>query len=524
MNALARATKIDLVQALDERLRRERLRLADKASEDFYTFFRHFAWPVLEPATVFVDNWHVHALCEHLQGVTNDDIQRLIVNMPFRLLKSTLVSQAWPSWEWIRKPSVEYLTGSYSRDLATRDAVNSRRIIESPLYQQAFGHLFRMTSDQNVKGRYENDKRGKRTITSTESTATGFGGNRLIVDDPISSKLADSEVARLSSIEWWRGTVATRFNDASKDAAVIVMQRLHEDDLSGYLLKTHPGKWEHLVFPMRYEERRSVYVGGMFKEVPTKSITTKLGFVDPRNVEGELLCPSRLNEETVETMEADLGSYHTSAQLQQRPESRGGTIFERENWKFWKELPQLDETIISVDCSFKDTSTSDYVAIQVIGRKAAHKYLVKRLKKRMGFAATVQAIRTIRALFPDVIATLIEDKANGSAVIETLTSEIPGVIAIQPEGGKESRAMAVQPQHEAGNFFIPDPSVDPEIEKFIGELASFPNGQNDDEVDAWTQGINWYKSRERTMGMFDHYKQAAAEAEAKKRKEQTGVH
>lgn len=515
----SRAQKLQLVMALDERLRRKRRALADKAREDFFTFFRYFAWPVLEPSTEYVDNWHVHAICEHLQAVSKGQVNRLIINMPFRMLKSTLVSQAWPVWEWIERPSLQYLTSSYAKVLSIRDAVNSRRIIESDVFQESFGERFMMTSDQNVKSFYENSKRGQRVATSTDAAATGFGGNRILVDDPISSREADSEPARLASIEWWKGTAATRFNDASKDAAVVVMQRLHEDDLTGYLLKSG-ARWEHLVLPMRYERKRMVYIGGNLKEVDTDTISTSTGFVDPRSDEGELLCPARLNDEAVTAIELDLGSYHTKAQLQQAPTTRGGTIFARKDWKFYKALPTMDECVLSIDATFKDTKNSDFVAIQLWGRKDADKYLMKRLKERMGFGATVKAIQAMRA---DAIskklkltAILIEDKANGPAIIETLKKDVSGVIAIEPEGGKVARAFAIQPEHEAGNIWVPDPSIDPTIEEFLSETASFPNVAHDDETDSFTQAINWLRNRVTKIGMLEYYRQEQARMIAEK--------
>lgn len=521
MMSRTRAEKVSLVMALDERLRRKRRALTDKAREDFYTFFRWFAWPVLEPSTPYVDNWHVHAICEHLQAVSKGQVNRLIINMPFRMLKSTLVSQAWPVWEWVEKPSLQYLTSSYAKVLSIRDAVNSRRIIESDGFQESFGDRFMMTSDQNVKSFYENSKRGQRVATSTDAAATGFGGNRILVDDPISSKDADSEVARLTSIEWWKGTAATRFNDASKDAAVVVMQRLHEDDLTGYLLKSG-ARWEHLVLPMRYERKRMVYIEGNLKEVETDTISTATGFVDPRSEEGELLCPARLNDAAVSAIELDLGTYHTKAQLQQAPTTRGGTIFVRDHWNFWKALPSFDEVVISVDAAFKDTKTSDFVAIQLWGRKQADKYLIKRTKERMGFGATVKAIEAMReAAIADkykLSAILIEDKANGPAIIETLKKTVAGVIAIEPEGGKVARAFAIQPEHEAGNIYVPDPSIDPKIEEFLSETASFPNVAHDDETDAFTQAINWLRNRVTKIGMLEYYRQEQARMNAEKEK------
>ena len=444
---------------------------------------------------MFEDNWHVGAICDHLEAVARGDIRRLIINMPFRLLKSTIVSQTFPAWDWISHPSRQFLTAAYATDVAIRDAVDARRIIDSPGYQQAYGHIFRLTTDQNVKSRYENDKRGARTITATDSAGTGFGGDIRIVDDPVSAKKADSSLALEASIEWWRGTMATRANDPQSGAAVVVHQRLNAKDLTGYLLAEEKG-WEHLVLPMRFD--------------PALAKTTSLGYVDPRKEPGELLHVERLPEAVVAEIEASIGAYHTTAQLQQNPAPRSGIIFNRANWQFYKELPaDLGEVVLSVDCTFKDLETSDYVARQAWASKGANHYLLKRQKDRLNFAGTVLAVRALHALYPDAMAVLVEDKANGSAVIETLGSEIPGVLPINPEGGKVARAYAMQPAQEAGNIWLPDPTIDPDIETFLLEASSFPGSPNDDEVDAMTQYVNWARKRAKTGGLMDWMRQQA---------------
>lgn len=479
------------------------LRSADDAKKSFHKFLTDFAWPVLQPGTPFVDNWHIHAICEHLEAVTRGDIKRLLINIPFRMLKSTIISQAWPAWEWLTLPHLQYMSGSYAKDLATRDAVDSRRIMESPWYRACWGHIFEFTSDQNVKTRFENNRRGTRTVLSTEATGTGFGGNRILWDDPISAKDADSELARRSAVEFWKGTLRTRFNDASKDAAVITHQRFHTEDPTGYILANETEtNWDHLVLPMRFD--------------PEKRKTTSLGFVDPRKVAGELLMPHRLAEPVVREMESGLGKYHTQAQLQQDPEPRGGIIFDRNHWKFYKVLPELEEIIVSVDCAFKDTKNSDYVAIQAWGRKGANKYLLRRLRERLGFAATVQAVRGFKQAFPKAVAVLVEDKANGPAVVETLQKELAGIIPINPEGGKTARAFAMQPEHEAGNLWLPDVSVDPGVGVYLTELSSFDGNpsNHDDEVDATTQAINWFRTRERSMGLLNWMREEVKQREA----------
>lgn len=457
--------------------------------------FVEAAWPIIEPGKPFQDNWHIQTLCDHLEAVANGTISRLIINIPPRFAKSTLVSVLWPVWIWINFPSKRFLTGSFSKELATRDAVVARRLMESEWFKARFGHLFRFTTDQNVKTRYENDKRGYRVVTSVDAGATGEGGDYLIVDDPVSAKEANSPIALETAITWWRETMSTRYNDPKSGAAVVVMQRLAENDLTGYLLKQ--GGWEHLVFPMRYEKGE------------TK--TTVLGFVDPRKEEGELLHPDRFDEESTARLERELGSYGAAGQLQQRPSPRGGAIFKRVGFQYYRQLPELDEVVITADCTFKDKQTSDYVAIQAWGRKGANKYLLKKLKDHLNFTATQAAIRSFKATFPKAVAVLIEDKANGTAVIETLQKEVAGIIAVNPEGGKIARAFAVQPEFEAGNIFIPDPTLDPTIEDYITEMTSFTgsNSGTDDQVDATTQCLNWLRNRTGSMNVFEYYRQQA---------------
>lgn len=474
---------------------------AEQARRSFHRFLVDYAWPVLQPGVEFRDNWHIHAICEHLEAIKSGEIKKLVVNMPFRQLKSTIISQAFMAWDWIDDPQMQYLTASYAKDLSTRDAVASRRIVESDSYQRSFGDKFKMTTDQNVKTRYENDKGGGRVSTSTDAAAIGFGGNRRFVDDPANPRQADSAAHVQASVDWWKGSFSTRANDPVNDAVVLVQQRLNENDTTGYVLKNETG-WVHLVLPMRYEAKY------------TK--TTVLGFKDPRTKEGELMFPSRLPEKEVVDLETNLGAYHVNAQMQQRPEPRGGVIFDRNNWKYWTVKTEYDEVVISVDCSFKDLQTSDRVGIHVWGCRGSSNFLLHRIWERLSFTKTCETLLGVVALFPEAIAKLIEDKANGTAVINSLSSHIGGVIPVNPQGGKAARAYAMQPDHEAGNFYLPHPSIDPKIEVFVGCAASFTGaeGGEDDEVDAMTQFAAWRKARVNTQGLHDWMRAQAEAAEA----------
>lgn len=457
---------------------------AEKARRKLHTFLKTYAWPVLQPGTVFVDNWHIGAICEHLEAVKMGQITRLIINMPFRLLKSTIVSQTFPAWEWIDNPSLEYLSASYSKDLATRDAVETRRIIESPNYVRAYGHIFRMTSDQNVKTRYENDKRGKRTVSSTDSAATGFGGNRILWDDPLSAKEASSEPARKSAIEWWKGTASTRLNNPNQDAVVVVHQRLHQEDPTGILLSEDPDSWVHLVLPMRYEK--------------AYSIPTKLGFADPRTEEGELLCPERLNEKAVLQIERDLGSYHVAAQLQQRPGKAGGNRVKLAWFPRYRVAPDRANAIRVVqswDTAKKVAEMNDYSVCTTWLEMTTGYYLINVFRKKMAFPELKRMTYSMYQEF-NPHAVLIEDKASGTSLIQTLREgeadkpRLP-VIAIEPDAAKEFRMERNEPTMEAGLVWLPESA--PWLPEFISELESFPDVVHDDQMDSFTQFLDWVR-------------------------------
>ena len=460
------------------------------------------AWPVLEPATPFIDNWHVRTICDHLQAVTEGKIRRLIINIPPRFMKSLLVSVLWPAWIWVTSPAKKFLTASYAQSLAERDAVKMRTLIDSPWYQQRFQHVFCFKADQNAKSRYENDKTGFRVSVSPNGLGTGEGGDYLIVDDPHNVKQAESDVQRTATTVWWDETMSSRYNNPKTGAAVIVMQRIHEEDLAGHLIKK--GGWAHLCIPMSFELPNN-----------GKRRTTILGDYDPRHVENELLWPERFGPEEVEMLSTALGSFGTAGQLQQSPSPRGGGILKRDNYRFYTQLPKIVDVVITVDCTFKGLDTSDNVSIQAWGTNGIDKYLLHRVKQKMGYNATVKALESVIAKFPHRIAILIEDKANGSAVIETLSQKFTGVIPINPDGGKVARAYAMQPEHESGHTFLPDPSIEPTIEEFLSESDSFPNGSHDDEIDAMTQYYNWDRVRSRSSGMLDFMTSQLAARNAK---------
>lgn len=194
--------------------------------------FARQAWQIIEPSTPFVGGWHIDAIIKHLEAVTAGQIRNLLINVPPRHMKSLLVSVFWVAWEWIRWPERRWLYSSYAASLSIRDSVNCRRLIESPWYQQRWGDSFALTSDQNTKGRFDNNRSGYRLTTSVGGAVTGEGGDRIVCDDPHNVQEAESDSVRKGTLEWFDVVMSTRVNDPKTAAKVVVMQRCHQQDLT----------------------------------------------------------------------------------------------------------------------------------------------------------------------------------------------------------------------------------------------------------------------------------------------------
>jgi predicted phage terminase large subunit-like protein len=297
--------------------------------------------------------------------------------------------------------------------------------------------------------------------------------NCVVVDDPTKAGDAHSELVRDEVIRWHREDVSTRFNDPRTAVEVIIMQRLHEDDLTGHLLRS--GGYQHLCLPTEFEEaRRSI----------TYTLDGKEFWRDPRTEEGELLFPQLFDRAAIDGLKARLGSFGYSGQHQQNPIPAKGGMLHRE-W-FSKlfdadKIPAFDKVSVFVDASFKGGKDNDRVAIGVVGRNKANAYLLDLVWRPMGFGDTMQAMRDVLKKWPQVRGVYIEDKANGPAIIDQLKTVYPGIIPMLPEGGKEARVAAIAPFIEAGNLYLPRDA--PWLDAFINECVSFPRGSHDDALD-----------------------------------------
>lgn len=519
MNAFPR----DLTKLTPE----QALRLLDSANKELaerhlYEFHKQ-GWGNIDPAS-FVDGWHLDAIGEHVEGVMRGQIRKLLINQPPRTDKSTFCSVCLPPWTWAQKPDkryplmgpgVQFLYASYAQSLSVRDSVKSRRLIESPWYQKNWGDRFHLTGDQNTKIRFETNKGGYRLATSVDGALTGEGGAIIVVDDPHNTRDAESEAVRESTLAWWDESMSTRLNDPKTGAFIIVMQRLHENDLSGHILSKDEGEWTHLMLPMRYE--------------PARTCVTVMGFEDPRTEEGELLWPDRFGEPEVIALERSLGPYAAAGQLQQSPSPRGGGIIKRDWWQMWppegqeaawqipvevedqvtgelktvyrNTFPDFEYIIASCDTAYTEKQENDYSACVVLGVFRDHKQhpkimLIQAWQERLELHALVTKIlRTCEKRGCD--AVVVEAKASGKSVAQEIRRLMrPGAFNVteyDPKNGdKVARMYAVQPLFSAGTVYAPDTSW---AELVIAQTETFPKGAHDDLVDALAQGLQYLRKR-----------------------------
>jgi predicted phage terminase large subunit-like protein len=447
--------------------------------------FVEWAWPILEPGTVFQPNWHIDQICEYLEAVTAGEIMRLVINIPPRYMKSLLVSVLWPCWEWYRQPSARYIFSSYAEPLASHHSLSRRRLIRSRPYQR-FAPEVRLTRDQQEKVEFHNTMGGIMVATSTGGSITGKGGNRLIIDDPHNPTQAESDAQRQQALDFFRYTLSTRLDGPKRDAIVVVMQRLHTRDLTAVCLEQG---FVHVCLPALAPSHTTI-------------VFPRSGRTIVRELDSPLW-PERQGVAALNHQRRILGSYGFAGQYQQSPVPRDGGMFKYEWWPYCDQIPtRFNDITLSWDLSFKGGEGHDYVVGLALGRVGARTYVLDRFKSRASFTETCHAIKQMVAKYPNA-RVLVEDAANGPAVVSALQKDIRGILAVTPEGGKWSRAAAVQPQVEAGQVLLPRPRfADGQlrteyvwVEDFVEQCCLFPKGEHDDDVDALTQALVYLQKR-----------------------------
>jgi predicted phage terminase large subunit-like protein len=424
---------------------------------------------------------HHDLICNKLQQILDGKLKRLMVFMPPRHGKSQTITESFPSYFNGKFPNKRAIVVSYGDELARDFGRKNKQKIDD------FGkELFNIELDKSNHSATNysiKEHTGGAFYTGIMGGITGRGADLLIIDDPIKTRMeAESETYRNRVYEEYQSSLTTRL--MPNGAIIIILTRWHYDDLAGRILEKEGriedgGIWDVINLPCEAEEN------------------------DPlgREIGEPLWSEFGYNEEWIKEKKIAVGSRTWFSLYQQRPSPDSGDIFKRQWIKYYRALPELDEQIISVDATFKDKKTSDFVVMQCWGRKGADKYLIDQVRDRMSFTSTLNSLRAFCAKHLNAHTKLIEDKANGTAVIDTLKREISGMIPIDPQGGKETRANAVSPQWEAGNVYLPDPSICPWVNDFVEELLHFPNGKHDDQVDGMTQALaRWENSQPFLIG------------------------
>lgn len=576
--------------------------------------FVRVAWPIIEPGTPYVHGWHIDAICEHLEAVTRGQIKELLINVPPRHCKSSIISVMWPVWEWLTKPYTKWLFSSYAQSLSTRDSLKSRRLIQSPWFQKHYKERFKLMHGQNTKMRYDNDKAGYRIATSVTGSNTGEGGDRIVclpydakirlkfnslpigrivegnmfiqvlsynklkkqtelkdikrhfitnsveisrilVDDGRCLEITPNHLVytgtrgyvhakdlnhldllmtekktyvRVKSVEthvrniktynievdgnnnyfadgflvhncddannaqegesaailestgiWFKEVMSTRKNDPSESTRTVVGQRVGALDVSQvYLDIANP---VHLCLPAEYEGKKCV---------------TVLGWSDPREEVGELLWPHRFTQDVLSNLKAQLGTYGTSAQLQQSPVPREGGIIKLRWLQYYKLTrdvysrivrPVFKHIVQSWDTAFKEGEENDYSVCLTLGVLDNGFYVINRWKQRVDFPELEKTAIELANIYSPTLM-LVEDKASGQSLIQSLKkrTKLP-IKAVKVDRDKIARMYAVSPIIEAGNFYLPE--GEPWVQDYVEQITKFPGMQHDDDVDATTQAL-----------------------------------
>jgi len=485
-----RQNLLRLHELLVEKQRRVQLQdRRQRLSEDLGAFFRE-AWSVLEPGRSLTWSWHYDLIAEYLWLVREGKFKArfnnaigLITNVSPRSSKSSFLSVCFPAWVWSKYPTWRFLCASYSGELSIEHSVKRRDLIQSAWYQELWGDRFRLKSDQNVKHHFDNDHTGSMTATSVGGAAIGRGGDCLLLDDPISASQALSDTERKTANEWIDHTFRSRINDPASGVILMIMQRLHEMDPTGFVLAQEPERWVHLSLALEAEDR----------EVWRFPVSGREVVRDP----GSVLMPERFSPDTVAGLKQRRIVFAT--QHQQRPVPLEGNMIRRADARWYGGVAsdgavdeprpeRFDLVVISADCAFKDLATSDFVAVSAIGVKEPRRYVLNVSNKHMDLDATEAEILRQRTEY-GASAVLVEDKANGSAVIQHLRRKIPGVIAIEPEGGKVGRMFAMSPEWQAGNWYLDRTAAWSDMA--LDQLMKFPNAAHDDICDSLSQVSGW---------------------------------
>jgi len=436
------------------------------------TAFIEFAFSVLRPGVVFKPNWHLEAIACKLSQVESGKNRHLIMTLPPRHLKSICLV-AFAAWYLGRNPSARIVSVSYSDALARTHANDFRLLVNHPIYRAAFpGTRLARDTDREII----TTMRGKRIATSIDGTLTGLGGDLIIIDDPIKTGDAMSESVRERVIEWYRSTLVTRADDKTVARIVVVMQRVHQDDLVGYLMEQ--GGFDVLNLPA-IAQREETYL-----------LTAGRTYTRQK---GEILHPTHEPVEVLANLRKEMGPIAFSAQYQQSPVPPGGTIIKRKWLQSYDHIDRRsdDRVIMSWDIALSEQETGDYSACVVLLNRGEFFYVLEVVRGRLPFDALKRKVIEVKRRYGSC-TLLIEDSPISRGLIQSLREQSISVTPYKPDTDKRARAIAQTDLFEAGSILLPQRAA--WLEGFVAELLAFP-GRHDDQVDALIQALAWKRAR-----------------------------
>lgn len=484
-------------------------------------------WHVVEPVRSLQEGWVLDAICEHLEAVTDGRITRLLINVPPGSMKSLLCNVFWPAWMWGSREMDHYrlLSFSYAAHLTERDNEKFRDILQSPLFRACWPKVELVKAGAT---RVKTSRQGSKLASSVGGVVTGERGDIVVLDDPHNVAEGESEVVRQATVEWFRTAMSNRLNDLETSAIVVIMQRVHEGDVSGAILEHFGDDYVHLMIPAEYD--------------PGRHCETSIGWSDPRETEGETFWPSRFPKRVLKTAKAVHGDYGYAGQYQQTPEPKGGGIIKRDHWQLWeaKNFPGFDFVVASLDTAYTEKQENDPSALTVWGVFQGRNFesedgsaltaiqarqggrmthesnglltqvpqimLMHAWEKRLELYELVESVHeTCKRFKIDLL--LVEAKAAGHSVAQELRRRMQvmeyNVTLIDPKNqDKIARAYSVQPTFESGQVWAPERSWSDIV---INQCAKFPKAQHDDLVDTVTMALKWLRDNGmlRTPEEFD---------------------
>lgn len=440
-----------------------------------FAAFTHKCFHTVAPGQPILWNWHMDAICHYLELCRLGEIRRLIITLPPRSGKSISASVAWPAFALGHDPQMRIVCVSYSQDLSTKHARDFRLVVQHPWYRQLFPRT-RIDPRKNTEGEIETTARGHRLTTSVGGTLTGRGGNLIIIDDPLKPEDAMSPVKRGSTNDWYDRTLATRLDRKTEDAIVIIMQRVHDEDLVGHVLE-RGGDWTHLELPAIAEEDEEIEIGD--------------GVFHFRRA-GDLLHPEREPLWVLDELKATLGSQAFSAQYQQAPIPSEGAFIKRAWLRDYIRLPERrpgDRVVQSWDTGTKSGPTNDYSVCTTWLIRGKDYYLLDVYRNRLEYPELRRKVLSLAAEYKSDVV-LIEDAGTGAPLIQQLQRERTlRPIGIRPDRDKLTRLASQSYVIEAGRVRLPQDA--PWLDAFRDEILAFPNGRRDDQVDSMSQFLIW---------------------------------